>query len=884
MSVFAYLRSLSTRFLHRSQIDADMEEELRSHIEHRADDLERSGLDRAEAERRARIEFGGHERYREECNDEIGGNFLEVLAQDVRFSVRVLRKSPGFTLVAVLTLALAIGANAVVFGVMDGLIIRPLNVPRAESLYGIEHGNEHSMELSYPDYLDLRDRNRSFESLAAFEIDLVGMDAGDSPSRAWINVVSGNYFDVLGIQPYLGRTFHGSDEHGPNSAPYIVLSHAYWQSRFQSDPAVIGRTVRVNKNPFTIIGVAPAGFYGTLVFFSPDFFAPMINQQQLEGTNQLDARGHDSVFMSMGHLKPGVTPAQAVDDLNAIGAYLEKTYPKQHGRTTFKLARPGLYGNFLGSPVRAFLAALMLLAGLILLASCANLGTLFAARAADRAHEVALRLALGAGHGRIVRQLLTEALLVSIAGGALGLWASLALLSAMDAWHPVPEFPINIPVSPDGNVYVMASVLALISALLFGIGPVRQALRADPYQVIKAGTSGPAPRRITVRDLLLAAQIAICAVLVTSSTVAVRGLARSLNSNFGFDPRNVVLADTDLVMARYTGDEIPAVQKRMITAVEAIPGVQSVGMVNRLPLHAGGFGSLIYTDTTTDLRASNAAANAFRFNVSPEYFDAARSALLAGRPFSWHDDREAPRVAVVNRTFAWRIFGSTASAVGAHFKLRDGSRVQVVGVVEDGKYMSLAEDPEAALYVPLLQAPASETWLIVRSARDPDQLAEAIRTALRGVDRAMPVHLQTWTRQLDFALFPSRIATVSLGVMGVMGAALAITGIFGMAAYSVSKRMKELGIRVALGAKRKEVLAAALGRAVRLLAFGSAAGLLLGLLASRVLASIVYQASPRDPVVLVCVVALMSLLGLVATWIPARRALLLDPLTLLREE
>ncbi len=298
----------------------------------------------------------------------------------------------------------------------------------------------------------------------------------------------------------------------------------------------------------------------------------------------------------------------------------------------------------------------------------------------------------------------------------------------------------------------------------------------------------------------------------------------------------------------------------------------------------GGNGALVFTGATTDLRPANAAATAYKFTISPEYFRAAGTALLAGRPFSWHDDENSPRVAVVNREFASKIFGSATNATGRYFKMRDGTRIQVVGIVEDGKYLSLTEDPQPAMFLPILQSPSNETWLVVRSNRDPQQLAPALKSTLRDLDRGLPSYISTWNKELGFALFPAQMATVSLGVLGVMGAMLSITGIFGMAAYSVSKRLRELGIRIALGAQRKEVLQAALGRAFKLLAFGSAAGLLLGILATRVLAFIVYQATPRDPLVLAGVVLAMLLLGLLATWIPAQRALSVDPLILLREE
>ncbi len=884
MRLLDSLRFRIATLFQRSQMNAEMEDELRSHIQHRADDLERSGLPRAEAERRARIEFGGQVRYKEECREAAGGTLIESLLQDLRFSLRMLRKSPGFTAVAVVTLAVAIAANAVVFGVLNALILRPLNVPQAQSLYGLERGSDKAVNQSYPDYLDLRDRNRSFEDLAAYNVAAVGLDTGNNPSSAWILEVTGNYFDALGIQPYLGRFFHGSDEHGSNSAPYIVLTYAFWHSHFQDDRGVVGRVVQLNKHPFTILGVAPPEFRGTLVFVFPDFWVPIVNQEQVEGVNVLNARGKRGILMVLGHLKAGVTPSQAVADLNSIGSYLEKTYPKDDGQMTFSLTRPGLTGDWLGRPLRAFLTGLMLLAGLILLAACANLGSLFAARAADRSREVALRLALGATRIRILRQLFTEAVLISLIGGTAGLWCSVVLLRGLSAWQPLPTAPLQVPVNPDANVYGVALLLSLASGFLFGAVPVRQVLHTDPYQVIKSGSTGTVGRRITVRDLLLVVQIAICALLVTSSLVAVRGLVRSLHSSFGFEPQNAMLVETALSMAGYSGDTVPAMQKRMINALETIPGVQSVGLVDRLPLYYGANSSYVFTDKTTDLRPANAAAEAMRYNISPEYLDAARTTLLAGRTLTWHDDKGAPRVAVVNREFASKIFGSATNAINSYYKTKDGSRIQVVGIVEDGKYASLAEDPQPAMFLPILQSPSSQACLVVRSNGDPQQLVAAIKSTVQDLDAGLPFTIRTWNQELESALFPSRMATLSLGVLGVMGAMLSITGIFGMAAYSVSKRLKELGIRMALGAQRKEVLQAALGRAFKLLTIGSAAGLLLGILASRVLAFIVYQATPRDPLVLAGVVLAMALLGLLATWIPAQRALSIDPAILLRQE
>ena len=890
MEHWFYAIPLRLRSLFRRQrVEQDLNEELQFHVERKTEEYLAQGLTPGQARQAALRAMDGLTQRQEECRDMRKVNLIDNALQDIRYGLRVLAKSPGFTAIAVLTLALAIGANAVVFGVLNALILRPLNVPQAESLFMIERGKDLNGSQSYPDYLDLRDRNRSFDGLAAYSVDLVGLDTGENPSRAWCVDVSGNYFDVLGIQPYLGRFIHASDEHGPNSAPYIVLAYAYWHTHFSGDRVVVGRTIQINKHPFTIVGVAPPAFHGTLLFFSPDLFVPMVNVEQVTGastlgTNRLNSRGTRWIFMVMGHLKAGVTPAQAITDLNSIGADLEKSYPKEDGQMTFSLARPNLYGDFLGRPVQAFMTGMMLLAGLILLAACANLGSLFAARAADRSREVALRLALGAGRGRILRQLFTEALLISLMGGALGLWGSVMLLQRLSVWQPVPRFPLNIPVNPDATVYGIALVLALVSGILFSLVPLRLVRRTDPYQIVKSGTSGTVGRRMTVRDLLLGVQVAICAVLVTSSMVAVRGLARSMHSNFGFEPRQAILIDTDLNMVGYRDDAVPAMQRRMVDAMAAIPGVTSVGLIDQPPLYGGPTTTVVFTDETTDLRPSTAAAQPVIYSISPEYFQAAGTALLAGRSFSRHDDSGLPRVAVVNREFARKVFGSATKALGGYFKRRNGTRIQVVGIVEDGKYLNLTEDPQPALFFSILQSPSSDTWTVVRSNRDPQQLAEALRKTLRDLDPGLPAFISTWNKELDLVLFPSRVATVALGVLGAMGAMLSITGIFGMAAYSVSKRLRELGIRIALGAQRKEVLQAALGRALKLLVFSSAAGLLLGILASRVLALIVYQATPRDPLVLAGVVFAMLLLGLLATWIPAQRALSVDPLRLLREE
>jgi predicted permease len=807
---------------------------------------------------------------------------------DFRLAIRQLRKAPGFSVTAVLTLALAIGANAVVFSVLNALVLHPLKVPHAESLFMLQraYSQGESPSQSYPDYRDLRDRNHSFESLVAYNIvGGVGVDTGSGNSSVvWPYLVSGNYFDALSVQPYLGRFIHASDEHGKNSVPYIVLSYAYWHSQFSGNRAAVGRTVQINKRPFTIVGVAPATFRGTELFFAPDFWGSIEDLSEITGYDPLEARGDHSTWVA-GHLKPGVTPDAAASELNTLAAAMAKLNPKEDELLKFSLARPGLVGDTLGRPARAFMAGLMLLAGLILLAACANLGSLFAARAADRAREIALRMALGSKRKYILRQLFTETILLSLIGGVLGMAGAVAILRFLSTWRPIPGIPINVPVNPDVRTYLLSLLLALFSGFLFGLVPVRQVLRADPWQIIRSGSSGVGrTRRITLREALLGLQIAICAVLVTASLVAVRGLARSLQSDYGFQPQDAMVVHTDLHMGGYDDDHDAQMQRRMLDAVAAIPGVTAAGMADRLPLSIGGSDSNVFADSTTDYRPSNSVADAQQFSVSPDFFRAAGTAVLAGRSFTLHDESKAPVVAVVNREFARKLFGTVDKAIGGHFKRWGGQRVEVVGVIEDGKYETLTETPQLAMYSSFLQRPTGSTWIVVRSQRDAAEIAGALQRSLHGLDPALPLVIRTWNSELDSALFAARVATVALGVLGLLGAMLAITGIFGMASYAVSKRLRELGIRIALGANRQELLGAALGRAFRLLAIGSMAGILLGVLATRVLSSIVYQATPRDPIVLGGVIVCMMAVGLVASWIPARHALAVDPMILLRDE
>ncbi len=866
----------------RSAVERDIDAELRSHIELRIEDNIAAGMTPDDARRDAVLRFGNPAVLQEQVSAADTELVLYSVWRDTRYAVRQLRKSPGFAITAIITLALAIAANVVAFGVLNALILRPLNVTAPNRLFNVVQKGYGDSNQSYPDFLDFRSRNSTFSDMAAYRLGDVGLSTGRSAHRSWNYEISANYFDALGVQPARGRFFHASDEHGPGSMPYIVLSDSFWRRFFNSDPGVVGRTVDLNKHPFTIIGVAPESFHGTELFLWADLWVPIVNEQQVEGYNFLDQRASHGLFI-LGKLKPGVTIQQGTGDLNTIASQLSKQYPADDHLQT-RLIRLGFMSDELSDATRAFLSGIVLLAFLVLLAACVNLAGIFGARATDRGRELAIRLAIGSSRWHILRQLVMEAIAVSLVGGAAGTLLAHVLLTALSRWQPIAGLPIRVTVSPDARVYAIAVLLSLVSGMLPGLLPARQIWRTDALQAMKSGAPAVVVfRRITLRDLLLGIQITLCALLLTASLVALRGMQASLHGPLGFEPQHVVLAEADLQMGGYSTDSAFHIQKRILDEAARLPGVTSVGIINDLPLGPNGNSGFVFREGTTDFRPSNSAFGAKFFSISPGYLQAASTRLLTGRDFVWQDDAAAPKVALVNETFARKMFGDSL-AVGRRFAMGDKSLRQIVGVVEDGKYDSLTERPRAAMFFPMAQYRDGDTTLVIRSPLPLSEVAAPLSRMLANIDPNLPFTIHSWPDALALVLFPARAATASLGVMGLLAAMLAVTGVFGMAAYSVSKRMKELGIRIAVGARPGQIVRSALARPVTLLLSGSMAGVILGIVASRLLAQIVYQATPRDPVVFGCVLAAMSFLGVAATWIPARRALSISPARLLREE
>jgi predicted permease len=801
---------------------------------------------------------------------------------DLRIAMRRLRHSPGFVLVAGLSLTMAIAANLVVFGVMNAAILRPLRVAGGDRLWMVVQKPTHYISQSYPDYLDLRSRNTTFTDMAAYRFSEAGVSTQGNAKKSWSYEASANYFDMLGIQPEVGRFFHANEEHGPGSMPYVVLSDWFWRSRFNANPGVIGTVVDLNKHPFTVIGVAPPTFNGTELMLWPDFWVPMVNEQQIEGYSYLDKRYNHGLWV-VGAVKPGVTPQQAAENLNAVAAQLAKQYPATDDQMGVRLVKPGLLGDVLGDAAKQFLTGVLLLALLVLIAACVNLASIFAARAADRGREMAIRMAIGSSRWRMLRQVLAEAALLSLLGGAAGTFIAAALLRVLGQWQPISAYPIHVAVAADVRVYAIAVLLAAASGILPSLLSARQIWKTDAMHAMKPCGSPGGFRRLTVRDVLLGLQVALCALLVTCALVGLRGMQRQLRAPLGFQPEGATLAETEMNMAGYSDAASLPLQKRMIEEAARIPGVSAVGTIDAPPLNGGGSSTPVYREGTTDFRSSNSITTAKYFNISPGFLTAAETKLIAGRDFTWHDDEHAPKVVMVNETLAHMLFGN-APAVGQHFTQAGPTTYEVVGVVENGKYDSLTEDATAAMFFPLAQSNENDTTLVVRSNRSTAEMAAELAPMIAKIDPSLPVKIESWPDALALVLFPARVATVALGVLGLLAGMLVATGIFGIASYTVARRLREMGIRVALGAQRVQVLRAALGRTVLLLGIGSVAGLALGALSSRVLASIVYEATVYDPVVLIGAIAAMVVIGTLAAAVPARRALSVEPVVLLREE
>ena len=857
---------------------------MHTHLDLLAAEHVRRGFSPQAAREAARRDFGGVESMKDRYRDERRFNWLDNFTRDVRFGLRMVARQPGLLVIVVLTMALGIGINTTVFGLMRALVLSPLPVPEPDRIAFVTATD--FRVHSIPNYRDLRDRNRTFSELVAYRPSSMAMNASHGAGQVWGTLATGNYFETLGIAPVRGRFFGAADESSPGSAPLAVLGYAFWNSTFRGDDAVIGREIRINGFPFTIIGVAPPGFRGTDLFYQSDLWVPMVMQREIMGRLNLDARGQRNNTRVFGRLNPGVTIEQAEADVNRIAAALAKEYPQHNARLRFTVGRAGSPSDMTRGEAVPVVTGIFVLAGLVLLAACVNLAGVLGARVLERAPELATRASLGASRGRLLGQLLVETTLVCAAGGVAGIAVADGLLRLLAALFVVPGLPVQFAVRIDTGAMGFAMVLCLLAVAIAVFVSARQAWKCDPQQLLVRSAAPAVTRKNTTRDLLLGLQVAVCCVLVTGCLVSLRGLQRSLVVALGFDPEGVVIASFDLAKAGYSPEEGRAFQTRALQAVAALPGITEAAYAHSLPLTQIDTSTrFVYPEGTVEFGAATATAAQY-FHVSPGYFAFMRTRLIAGREYTEFDG-PGRRGTVINETFARHVVGvaNPAQAVGKTFRINaQAGPIEVIGVVEDGKYVSLDEEPIPVLFPASMGAYQALTTIAVRSTLPDQEVLAQLRNVVRNMDPRVPLQLEgRLIDALGFAFLPVRTAATALTAFGLLAIVIAVLGIYGVAAHTVAGRTREIGIRMAMGARPGQVIAGVLRRPIVTLCAGAAAGIVASIAAGGLLTTIVTNATTTEPIVLAGTVSMMMLAAGAAGWKPARRALALDPARTLRE-
>ena len=885
MRFLRIVRNAARWLFRRRQEEAELAEEFRYHLEQEIENNIRSGMNPQEARTAALLLIGPIAYQQEQCRDSRGTAFIDTLARDLRYAVKMLRRAPLFTAAAVVTLALGIGANTTVFTFIENILLRPLPVRDPRQLVFLNWGR--MSNVSYPNYVDFRDRNRTFSNLIAFRCNPVslGIQARDS-YRIWGYEATGNYFETLGVSPFLGRFFTPEEDREPGANPVMVISYRLWRNRFAADPVTIGRQVRLNGYPFTIIGVAPPGFGGTELIINADYWVPMSMELQVEpGSDWLHARYAQNIW-SMGRLKPGVSRAQAEADLNRMVRDLAAAYPDLlDAKARFHLSDPGLIGSALRGPMTGFGVVLMAVGGLVLLLACVNLAGMLTARAADRQREIGIRLALGAGKGRLLRQLMTESLLLAAMGGALGFGVAFGACRLFSSWQMKIDIPVETALQPDGFVLAFTAAAALLTTLLFGLAPAIQATRTDPIRSIKGGPANRL-RRWSTRDLIVTGQIALSVILVICSVLVVRSLQHALALNLGFVPEHAISASFDLRMQGYDKARSRTFDAALVEKASALPGMQAVGIINNFPLRIGEDNSVV-SRTDRPVPPPSERHGAVIYSISPGYLQAAGTKLMLGRDLGAHDRQGAPAVAIANQALTDLLFPKE-NPIGKHFRMTIDAAdpgVEIVGVVETGKYESLGEDPKPVVFLPVDQHGTAETTLVVRTQLPPDRAAELLRGAILDLDPGLTLYsVGTLKEQLALPLFPARAAAIVLGVFGILAMVLAATGLFALMAYAVARRTREIGIRMALGARAGTILSSVLSRTMKLCAAGIFIGVMVTLAGGKVLSAVLYGVSPSDPLTYGTAILLIAVMAALACWKPAVRAIRIDPVRTLRED
>jgi len=820
---------------------------------------------------------------------------MNNILKDLRYAIRMLIKTPGVTLVAVITLALGIGANTAIFSSVSAFTSRPLPVPKPDQLIRpveIAEDRGTADNFSYPDFVDYRNQSTVFSGLCAEDMVQVAIDTQEQNDVIWGQIVSGNFFDMLQIKPVMGRAFAPDEDGAPGAHPVVVLGHSLWQRRFASDPNIVGKTLRLNNRQFQVIGVAPESFKGTKFGLSMDFWAPMAMVGELSGSADL-LTSRDSHWLTiLGRLKPGVGVSQASAEMNAISLRLNQAYMDERSNNTQAKVVTEIDGRWgeAATVIKTGGMLAMAIVALVLLIACANVANLLLARAAARRKEIGIRLALGASRARLIRQLLTESLLLSLIGGGLGLLLANWMTDLMQGFIPVLQYNVVEDFfALDSRALMFTLVISVATGIVFGLAPAWNSSNPDVVPVLKGGSGiveKGRTRRVTLRSSLVVAQVALSLVVLVCAGLFIKSFRKAQQMDPGFDTKNAVLMTLNPPLVGYDNDRTRNFYQQITERARSIPGVEAVALTRLMPLgdSSNSNGPVLKEGET--LARGSAGRDITTNVISPDYFKAMQIPIMEGRDFDDRDREKTQRVVIVNQRMA-QVLWPNESAVGKRIFIGADSHdpLEVVGVVKTGKYRTLAEDPRMFFYYPLSQRRPGIMTMVMRTNGDPRNFVGALRHEVQQLDRAVPMSaVKTMEQHMTWPLWgPSLAATLALA-FGVIALLLSSIGLYSVMAYVVSQRTKEVGIRMALGASRHDVLKMITSQGMRLAIVGAALGLVLALLLAKVMSSLLIGVSGYDITTFVIVAVVLSVVAFVASYLPARRATKVNPLIALRYE
>ncbi len=884
--------------LHRRRVETELDEELQFHLEHKIEEGIAEGLSPEEARYRALRAMGGLDQRREEMRDMRRIHWLTDFLDDLRYATRSLRRTPGLAAFVVITLTLGIGLTTAPFSMIDALIFRPYPVPHPGDVMAlVSTSRDNSFDFfSYREYLDIRGRTQSYDGVvASAPLAPVGFSAepGATPRAKGGMLVSGNYFRVLGVEPKVGRGFREDEDRAPGRDAVVVFGPDFWRQEFASDPSVVGKVVRLNGTDFTVIGVAPESFPGMQIFLRPDFYMPLAMARVFSANpqkNLLEDRD-DRELSVKGRLKRGATLRQARNELGLLAKAFEREYPgvnRDRGaavRTQFEMRTQD------NDPNWKFGVFATILALAVLLVACTNVAGLLLSRADTRRREIAVRLAIGAGRFRLIRLLLTESLVLACLGGLGGIAVGYAAISALQTFRIPTELPIKVPFQMDTRVLLVSLALSVLSALFCGLAPALQSTRPDLVSGLKSsGVDAPGRKRLWGRNVLVVAQIAMSLMLLAVSFLMYRGFQNGLAEGTGFakDAKDhVLMVRFDPRLVQYNAAQTQQFYKLLAERVRDAPGVQSAALTQNPPLGLNGFDGLAFVPDGFPMPRDRAHFTAAMDTVDEGFFETMGVPILRGRGFRPSDSAEAPRVAVVNEQFA-RHYWPGADALGKSLRLDSaaGARVEIVGITQTIKYRETSERPTDFLYMPLAQHPVARMVLLLRSGEDPLRLVRPVKDIVRTLAPNLPL-LETRTYEDLYryhAVEGPRVAVESIGTMGAVGLLLAIAGLYGVVAYNVSRRTREIGIRMAIGAGPGDVMRLVMGKGLMLVGIGAVIGLAMGIAIEQLMNSVLFNIGGVDLTVYAVVVPSMFLVTALAAWVPARRASRIAPTVALRYE